>query len=270
MGREIDAEKQLRLEQKLAKRRQKESYNREILDDISMPIHCACVIHGDGYTWDYVDRLYSMITRHITRPVILHVYTEDSRPVPAPYIKHSLIDWGISGPRKSWWYKLQLFNSNYHAGPLMYFDLDIVIVKNIDWIWKLNLQHFWTVRDFKYLWRTNYNGSNSSVMWWDTTKYNHIWDHAKKQKLTDFFRKYHGDQDYITEAISISDRRFLNPNWVKSWRWQCLDGGFNFSRRIYLSPGSGTYIDRDTSILIFHGSPKPHEVQDSLIIKHWQ
>lgn len=270
MGREIDAQKQQRLAEKMAKRQRKDSCNQTKFDDPALPIHCACLIHSDGYTWDYVDRLYNMIVRNVTRPIIMHVYTEDTRLVPAPYIKHSLIDWGIAGPKKSWWYKLQIFNSDHYSGPLLYFDLDTVITGNIDWIWRLNLNYFWTVRDFKYLWRVNYNGSNSSVMWWDTAKYEHIWKQVKKQKVTDFFRKYHGDQDYITDTIPVSERRFLNTDWIKSWRWQCVDGGFNFKRRTYISPGTGTQIGYDTSILVFHGSPKPHEVTDTTIIQYWR
>ena len=89
------------------------------------PINCACLIHGTGYDWTYVDRLYNMLSRHLTRQVILHVYTEEERTIPAPYIKHGLVDWGIGGPKKSWWYKLQLFNSEHYSGPLLYFDLEI-------------------------------------------------------------------------------------------------------------------------------------------------
>lgn len=71
------------------------------------PVDCACVIHGKLYDWVYVDKLYAMLTRHFTRPVVLHVFTESDRPVPEPYVKHSLINWpGIGGPRKSWWYKM--------------------------------------------------------------------------------------------------------------------------------------------------------------------
>ena len=181
----------------------KKQINTSEFVDPSSPLDVACLIHSDGYDWSYVDKLYSMVSRHITKPINFHVYTEADRPVPAPYIKHSLINWGISGPKKSWWYKMQLFNSDLYRGPLLYFDLDTVVTENIDWIWKLNLRHFWAVRDFKYLWRPNFNGSNSSVMWWDTTKYRYIWDHVKNQKLAEFFRRYHGDQDYITAAIQI-------------------------------------------------------------------
>lgn len=270
MDREINAQKQRRIEEKLNKRREKNGYDREKFADLTTPIHCACLIHSDGYAWDYVDRLYSMLSRNITRPIVLHVYTEDTRPVPAPYIKHSLIDWGIGGPKRSWWYKLQIFNSEHYSGPLLYFDLDTVITKNIDWIWQLNLNFFWAVRDFKYLWKPTYTGLNSSVMWWNTSHYNYVWKQIKESKITDFLRKYRGDQDYITDAISLTDRRFFNTDCVKSWRWQCLDGGFNFQRRIHLAPNTGTILDKNTSILVFHGHPKPHEVDDPTIKQCWQ
>ena len=79
-------------------------------------IDCACVIHGDGYDWIYVDRLHSMLARHFTKGIRLHVYTEQSRSVPDHMIKHVLDEWpGLSGRRRSWWYKMQLFNPAHYA-----------------------------------------------------------------------------------------------------------------------------------------------------------
>ena len=238
--------------------------------DNTDPIDCACVIHGDGYTWDYVDRLYNMLCRHLSRPVRLHVYTEADRAVPEHMIKHSIIDWGFDGPKKSWWYKLQLFNTAYHCGPLLYFDLDIVITKNIDWLCQLNQKHFWALRDFKYLWKSSCTVSNTSVMWWDTEKYAYVWQEAMNQGINSITGKYRGDQDFISAIIPVESRRFVNTDWVKSWRWQCVDGGFNFSSKKYLLPGTGTLLDNDTSILVFHGSPKPHEIADPVVLNHWQ
>ena len=241
-----------------------------VIQPLTGPIDCACVIHGNGYSWEYVDRLYSMLSRHITPGIRFHVYTEAHREVPAPYIKHSLLDWGISGPKKSWWYKLQLFNSEYHAGPLMYFDLDTVIVDSIDWIWQLDLQHFWTVRDFKRLWRTHNYSINSSIMWFNTQKFDYIWRNFKVSNLPQIMLKYHGDQDYITDAIPSSERQFFDVERVKRWRWQCLDGGYNFAQKRHLKPNTGTDISYPTSIMVFHGKPKPDQVADPIIIRHWQ
>lgn len=233
-------------------------------------IDCACVIHSDGYSWDYVERLYNMLNRNITPDIRLHVYTEADRVVPAKFIKHELTDWQIAGRKKSWWYKIQLFNTEHHSGPLLYFDLDTVITRNIDWIWQTPPEYLWAVRDFKHLWRHGFSGFNSSVMWWDTNKYNHIWENFKQQTLTQMMIKYHGDQDYITDMIPIHDRRFFDSTRVQSYRWQCLDGGYDFTKKRHRHPDKGVELLPDTSIVVFHGNPKPAEVFDPIIQQHWQ
>ena len=234
------------------------------------PIDCACVIHGQAYAWTYVERLYNMLNRHITPGIRLHVYTEHDRPVPAPMIKHVLTNWGISGPKQSWWYKMQLFNSEHHRGPLLYFDLDTVIVGNIDWIWQLPTAYFWAVRDFKYLWRPTYSGLNSSVMWWDTTKHTQVWDQFTQEDLSKIMRKYHGDQDYISNSVPVNQRRFFELERAKSWRWQCVDGGYDFKKKRHFAPGASTCFSPTTSIVVFHGQPKPAETLDPVIVQHWQ
>jgi hypothetical protein len=237
---------------------------------IATHIDCACLFHGSGYSWQYVDHLYNMLCRNLSLQVRLHVYTEADRTVPEPYIKHSLVDWGIGGPKKSWWYKMQLFNIQHHNGPLLYFDLDTVIAKNIDWIWQLPLSKFWTIRDFKHMWRPTSYTINSSVMWWNTGEFSKIWNTFQTTDLIQIMRKFPGDQDYLTAEIEPQQLRFFNEEYVKSWRWQCLDGGYNFKYRKWNSPGNGTMIPEKTSILIFHGDPKPHSIQDTVIADYWK
>jgi len=248
----------------------KTSRQSSVVQPIQGPIDCACVIHGDAYSWDYVERLYNMLNRHLSQGIRLHVYTEAARPVPAPMIKHELQDWGIAGPKQAWWYKMQLFDPQKFSGAMLYFDLDVVIVQNIDWITQLPLRYFWTVKDFKYLWRPTHNGANSSVMWWDTRLYDHVWRDISRENLAQIMKKYRGDQDYITAAVSDADCRFLDPARVQSWRWQCLDGGYDFRQRTYQNPGTGTVLNPSTSVLVFHGRPKPAELTDSVIVRHWQ
>ena len=233
------------------------------------PIDCACVIHGTSYDWTYVERLYNMLNRHITPGIRLHVYTEAERTVPAPMIKHELEPWNITRARRGWWYKMQLFNSAHHAGPLLYFDLDTVIVNNIDWIWSQPLKYFWAVRDFKYLWRPTHHNINSSIMWWDTTKYHKVCQDFCQQDLQQIMRRYHGDQDYISYAIPQNQRRCLQQDRVLSWRWQCLDGGYDFRLRRGHAPGTGTVLTDNASVLVFHGNPKPNQIEDKLVQAHW-
>lgn len=243
----------------------------ELNNSLSLPsIDCACVIHGSGYDWVYVDTLYSMLSRNLTPQVNLHVYTEATRPVPPRYIKHELVDWKIAGPKKSWWYKIQMFNTEHHAGPMLYFDLDTVILRNIDWMWQQSLTKFWTVKDFKHLYRPSFTGMNSSIMWWDTRAYSWIWDDFHKEPLANTIRRFPGDQDYLTNRLGPDAIRFFDTKSVKSWRWECFDGGYDFNRRRWHNPGVGTHVDAHTSVLVFHGKPKPHETNDPVIKQLWQ
>lgn len=235
----------------------------------SGPIDCACVIHGDTYNWTYVERLYNMLNRHISAGVRLHVYTEADRPVPAPMIKHELDDWKIAGPKMSWWYKMQLFNTKKFAGPLLYFDLDVVIVNNIDWITQASLRWFWSVRDFRYLWRPHDLSINSSVMWWDNQNTQQVWQAFCQQKLDKLVKSYKGDQDFLKDHVPQEICRYFNHERVLSWRWQCKDGGYDFKTRRFFQPDTETKYSENASVLVFHGRPKPAEINDVVISNHW-
>lgn len=235
------------------------------------PVDCACVIHGTGYDWIYVDRLYNMLQRHLSGGIRMHVYTEASRPVPDYMIKHELTEWpGISGPRRSWWYKLQLFNPEHHAGNLLYLDLDMVLVGSIDWIKDLNPSEFWAVRDFQYLQKSHLTKINSSMMWWNVPTYSHVWHKFLQGNVGQISRQYPGDQDYIAQAIDRNQQRFFHDRYFQSYRWQSLNGGFDFGKRQYRNPGVGVSVTSDTSVIVFHGRPNPHESNDPLIVAHWK
>ena len=236
------------------------------------PVDCACVIHGSGYDWIYVERLYNMLNRHLSRGARLHVYTETTRPVPNHMVRHNLTEWpGVSGRKRSWWYKMQLFNTDHHQGQMLYFDLDTVIVSNIDWIVNLSPFYFWTIKDFRSLWRPGLLNMNSSIMYWDTLNWGHIWQDFDRQG-PDKIRARHshgGDQEYLNTVIAPEKRRFFDEQRIVSWRWTAFDGGMNFKNRTYLKPGRGTILAPAHSVLVFHGDPKPHEITDAVIKSHW-
>jgi hypothetical protein len=113
-------------------------------------------------------------------------------------------------------------------------------------------------------------GINSSVMWWNTGEYEWVWNAFQLNKSKIMQGAYHGDQDFITEVIDHRKRRFFDQDRAVSWRWQALDGGYDFKFRKHKLPGTGTAIHPDNSLLIFHGNPKPKDVKDRIIEKHWQ
>ena len=239
--------------------------------DTNAPIDCACVIHGDVYQWRYVDTLYSMLTRNLSRPIRMHVYTEHDRQVPSHMIKHVLTEWpGIHGAKKSWWYKMQLFNTEHHSGQLLYLDLDTVVVNNLDWITQLSPHYLWTIRDFITIWNPKSQSINSSVMYWNTAQFADIWTQFATEEISRVRVKYRGDQDYLTAKLPPKKRRFFPDRQALSWRWQAHDGGINPVSRRPNIPGVGTQFGHDTSLLIFHGQPKPDQVTDSVIKNHWR
>lgn len=234
-------------------------------------IDCACVIHGTVYDWTYVERLYSSLTRNFSWPVRLHVWTEATRAVPEHMIRHDLEEWpDVRGPRKAWWYKMQMFDSTRFRGRLTYFDLDVVITGNLDWILATDPRYLWAIRDWRYLWRPTWQGINSSVMTWDTTRFGHVWDTFSQNQLTTVMRQFPGDQDFLSSIVDQKDRRFFDPGPIQSWRWEIVDGGLEPNTRRYRRPDAGPVMNPAARILVFHGRPKPHEIDHEIIHQNWR
>lgn len=233
------------------------------------PIDCACVIHGSGYTWEYVERLYNMLMRVFENNIRFHVYTEHDRSVPPHMIKHCLEDWGISGPKKSWWYKIQLFNPQHHAGNLLYLDLDTVVVRELDFVRNLDTNYLWSIRDFRYLQRPGLSTVNSSMLWFNVAKFADVWQKFCSRPIAQATAGYPGDQDYIAAVVDHNRRRFFDDRYFESYRWQCLDGGYDFSSRRYRQPNTGVRIAPDTALVVFHGTPKPHQASAPVIRELW-
>jgi hypothetical protein len=238
----------------------------------NQPIDCACVIHGTGYDWIYVERLYNMLKRTLPQGINFHVYTEHNRSVPPHMIKHCLMEWSaeLTGPKKSWWYKMQMFNPEHHQGQMLYFDLDVVIARDLQWIFNLDSNYFYGIRDFRHLQGKHQVTINSSCMWWNVKKYSYVWDEFVKRGPLTVSKQFYGDQDFITATVNYNDRRFFEDKHFESYRWQCLDGGFDFQRRIHRAPGTGVHISGDTAVVVFHGKPKPHEIKHAEIAGLWQ
>ena len=244
------------------------------LTGVSDTIDCACLIHDTLYDWSYVDKLYNSLCRNLTPTVRMHVYTESTRHVPEPYIRHNLEEWeGVRGPKRSWWYKIQLFNPIHmlpDQGQMLYFDLDTVIVGNIDWLWNVNRDRFWAARDFQYLMKSSRWKINSSVMWFDPLKYSYVFKEFDIKQIVNNARcPWHGDQDYIFSKVK-DDVNYYSTDQILSYRWQVKEGGFDFRYRKPINPGAESTISGTASVLIFHGNPKPHEVTDRLILSHWR
>lgn len=230
----------------------------------------VCVIHGQLYPWVYVEHLYSMLQRHLKTNFRFHIFTESHREVPAYMIKHELTDWpGIHGPKSAWWYKMQIFDPLRGLGKVLYLDLDTVIVNDLSWIMDLDPTKFWSIRDFKHLWRPDWQNMNSSLMFFDSAKFAYIWRNFQTQTVHTISKQFRGDQDYLSHVVDRQHLQFVPMMRAVSWRWQIYQGGLDISKRHYRHPNQPTVIPADTSLIIFHGTPKPHDIEDPVILSHW-
>lgn len=237
---------------------------------MTQAMDCVCLLHGSAYDWIYVENLHRQLAGHIQAPINLHVLTEPDRAVPPGYQRHDLWPWPrATGPRRAWWNKLQLFRPDLFTGPVLYFDLDIVILRDITYMCHVNLDYFWTLRDFRYLWRPNWSGINSSIMVWSGHRYHWIWDRVQAQDIDKIMDQYPGDQDYLSRLIPAAEIQFFEDQRFQSWRWQVWDGGMDLRTRQCREPGRGPQPSPDCDAVIFHGRPKPHQINHPWIQRHW-
>src|SRR6478609_12058116 len=98
-----------------------------------------CVKWGDKFGPEYVNRLYGMLSRNITGPFRLVCLTDDARGLRREIDAYPLPELGCELPKRSMgkWRKLVLWSADLPAltglkGPVLFIDLDSVIVANMD------------------------------------------------------------------------------------------------------------------------------------------
>ena len=142
---------------------------------------------------------------------------------------------------------------------MLYLDLDIVITRDLYGMIELLETHrskLWSLDDSSYslinpkrgigadtLQKLGGEGTvNSSVMMWHGDTCRKVWDEFKPEVMN----VLHGDQNWITQAL-WPDVNLIPREWATSYKY----GG-------------------DGAIRVFHGNPKPHEIQDEWVAGHWR
>ena len=229
--------------------------------------HIVCVKWGNKYISQYVNVLYNMVKRHTTVPFEFHCITDDPKGLD-PHIKT------IKLPNdpwiKTWWSKLWMFGSHFPLqGNILYFDLDVIIFKNIDELFNHNADKFMIIRDFNRCRIKDWKLCNSSVMRWNTGTINYLWDDfvSKPNKV---MQDNHGDQDWITKRAD-KDTNHWPDDWIRSYKWEMIGYKDTKARR-----GPKLIFDRPPKIIeankvaVFHGEPKPFNCGDEWVEANWK
>lgn len=227
----------------------------------------VCLKHGNKYSHTYVNKLYNMAKRHSTIPFGFACITEDAngldpniKIIPCP--KHSQ----LSG----WWYKPWVFSKELPLeGTILFFDLDIVVIKNIDELWNYHNNQFCIIRDFNRSTIHSWNKFNSSIFKFQKGQFSFVWENLIRD--IGITKKLHGDQDWIFNQIK-SDFKFWPDEWIQSYKWEVRnrqDVIRDGLKRKFKDIANPT-VKPETKILVFHGDPKPSEVQDPIIVDNWR
>ncbi len=104
-----------------------------------------CLKHGTKYSAEYVNKLYNMTTRHSSVPFKFACITENADGLDPNITVIPIPKYSVSG----WWYKPWVFSSELPInGTILFLDLDIVVIKNIDSLWDFQPGKFCIIRDF--------------------------------------------------------------------------------------------------------------------------
>ncbi len=208
-------------------------------------LQVCCVNVGNylGRGADYVNRLYDGVVRNLQAgfPGQFVCFTDDPTGLD-PGIKTREVPKGLSG----WWTKLYLFSKEaFHDGDrILYFDLDTVITGPLD--------NIAMCRSDLAMLRDVYNPGHfgSGVMAWEAGRHTHIWENwiqaGQPQMLG-------GDQTWIESQTKPDVLQDLYPGRLRSYKVDCRYG-----------------IPKNTSVVFFHGLPRPHEVTDGWVPEVWK
>lgn len=230
-------------------------------------ITILCVRFGKSYGREYVERLRNMVSRHLTVPYEFVCLTDD--PIPIDGVK-SIVQ-PNAGYARGWWHKVHMFDPSLPIqGRILYFDLDIVVVNNLN-ILINNLDHeFYGILDFNRKFHKGYRSLNSSML---------SWIHGSQNKLYTEFRKdpasaqrLHGDQDWIWRHCR-DQIKFWPQEYIQSYKWEIRSREeleVKHGRRNFKQVNDAVNISPNCSVLVFHGEPKPQDVQDKIVIDNWR
>jgi hypothetical protein len=230
-------------------------------------ITVLCVRFGTRYGREYVERLRNMVSRHLTIPYEFVCLTDDSTPIEDV----RLVVQPNAGYARGWWHKVHMFDPSLPIkGRILYFDLDVVVVNNLNLLTQNLGNNFYGILDFNRKFHKTYRSLNSSML---------SWVHGSQNKLYENFRKdpkaaqrLHGDQDWIWRHCS-SEIKFWPQEYIQSYKWEIRsreDLEIKHGQRNFKHINNNVIVPEICCVLVFHGEPKPQDVQDKIVVDNWK
>ena len=228
----------------------------------------VCIVYaGTKFDTRYIVQKRRQLDHYCSVPTRLTVLTDDPATVVGLGLRDTravlLPDWPLSG-RELWWFKVYMFASRDYIdwyGPVLYLDLDTVIVGDIAHFWTHEPQSFMILQDFNRAFISDYPVSNSSVMRFDPDQHHEIHRNFD-QNWHAVIRQFRGDQDYLTNWFKTHEGMQWWPReWCMSYKWEILHGGSKHGGQTvrypedYYQPEVDWIVPEQCSVVVFHGKP---------------
>ena len=203
-------------------------------------INVVCLKWGAKYGAEYVNRLYTAVCRHTTKPLRFWCFTDDAQGIlPAVQIEPLKYSQRLD----SWWNKINLFSRDLPINPgerIFYIDLDTLVTDNIDPLLTDEVPDIIVLKDFYHGIANSAGRIGSGLMSWRHGQYDFIWD-----------RFIADPEAAIKSAHPHGDQRWIEDNIQAWYHWQDLFPGRVVSFKMHCQQG----LPPGTSIVCYHGKP---------------
>lgn len=210
---------------------------------------------GGEYDHRYVNNLVAALKRHVSVSHRIMCLTDGVTGLTKDIDEYVMLrhDW----PR--WWGKIELFRGDVFGGEqIFYFDLDTVIVDNIDEILQYRGE-FMGLLDFYQP-----KMMASGLMSWHGEQIYKIYDEFIKDE-TEHMRYYSGGGDGGFVRAHHSPIEFFQtvfPGKIVSYKDHCC-------RNRNAKNDTPAKLPKGAKIVCFHGHPRPHEITNDFR-KYWE
>jgi hypothetical protein len=216
-------------------------------------VNVLCIKWGRKYGPEYVNKLHSMVRRHLHRPFRFVCLTDDSQGIdpgietmPIPEVGFAEFD-----QRKPWtfghgWLKLTSFADPLYdlQGRTLFLDLDIVIVDSLDPFFEQEGE-FIVIRE----WDKQDGTGNTSCYLYTIGAHRDALQHLAEQYPASI-ADVRNEQEFITGYLARQGKLSYWPEaWCRSFKRHCMPG--------LLGWFSEPFIPEGARIIVFHGKPNP-------------
>ena len=227
---------------------------------MNTPATIVCIKWGTLFGPEYVNRLYSGVRRNMSRPVRFICMTEDTHGFHPDIETLNLPVEPFLGPmndalavanRQGAMRKVSLFKPGLIPnleGPVLGFDLDVVITGRLDDIYdmapgKIAMRHDWTEK------RKGRPTGHGSVFRYDPEAHTFLYNDLAANPYAEVEKARGSEQRYTSHKAMDNDCfAYIPPEWVVSFKYDTNPFPMN-----YLRPST---LPQDARVVCFHGRPK--------------